>query len=59
MPQSINDPLFERIDCVLLDLATEYRGPLIVKKAINDIFVEVPDNSELVDPVTYDGALLC
>ena len=32
MPQNINDPLFKRIDCVLLDLATEYRGPLIVKK---------------------------
>ena len=58
MPQNENDPRFDRINCLLLELATEFRGPMIVKKTINEIYVEEPDNSELVDPVTYAGTWL-
>jgi hypothetical protein len=55
MPQSETDHRFNKINCLLHELATEYRGPIITKRAINDIYVEAPDNSDLVDPVTYTG----
>ena len=52
MPQSETDTRFYKINSLLHELAAEYRGSIITK---NEIYVEAPDNSDLVDPVTYTG----
>jgi hypothetical protein len=58
MPQSMDDSRFENIVCSLQELVKEYRGPVIIKKPINQIYEEF-EECDLVDQITFAGALLC